>query len=384
MPMINIFQPDLGDEELAAVKQVFRSNWIGRGDAVMRFERAFAAALGADPGCFTSTTCCTEGLFLAPRLFGLGAGDEVIVPSCSFVAVGSAVLDCGARLVFCDVDPRSMNVTAAHIAAKLTSATKAVIVTHYGGHPCDMDAILSLCRPRGVAVIEDAACALGSTYHGRACGTLADLGTWSFDAMKMICTGDGGMIYAPDPPRVEIIKEHLYLGLPNKQKSGMDSSNTGAANWWEFQINRPGRRAIMNNIAGAIGEVQLGKLPRYHARRRQVYDRYLAELTGLDWLRLPPAVPAGCVSSCYFFWIQTDPAVRQKLARHLLEGGVYATYRYWPLHKVDFFRAQVGPQDLPGADEASERTLNLPVHQSLGDADVDKVIALLKAFSPTA
>jgi dTDP-4-amino-4,6-dideoxygalactose transaminase len=379
--MINIFQPCLGAEELARIDAVFRSNWIGKGNAVLDFEKAFAASLRTDPNLFTTSTSCTEGLFLATELFQIGEGDEVIVPACSFVAVGSAVLAAGARLVFCDVDPRSMNVRAEDIAAKLTARTKAVYVTHYSGVPCEMDRILALCRPRGIIVIEDAACAVRSFYKGRACGTLGDMGIWSFDAMKTICTGDGGMLYLRSPELVEAAKESLYLGLPNKQKSGMDSSTHGAANWWEYQITRPGRRAIMNNIAGAIGLAQMEKLPGFLARRRSIHERYEREFAGLGWLALPPPIPADCESSYYFFWIQTD--ARDRLARHLLEQGVYTTFRYWPLHKVDYFAAAASNTgELPGAERASKYTLNLPLHQSLTDDDVAKVIALIRAFRP--
>ncbi len=383
--MINIFQPCLGAEELARIEGVFRSNWIGKGNQVLEFEKAFASSLREDPDCFTTTTSCTEGLFLAGRLFGFGPRDEIVVPTCSFVAVGSVVVESGAKLVFCDVDPRTMNVSAAHLAARITPATKAVFITHYGGVPSEMDEILALCRPRKIAVIEDAACCVRSYYNGRACGTLADMGIWSFDAMKTLCTGDGGMIYLRSPELVEIAKEYLYLGLPNKQKSGMDSSATGAANWWEFEITRPGHRAIMNNIAGAIGLVQMEKLGGFLERRRAIHERYLAELAGMNWLVLPPAIPGGCESSYYLFWIQL--AERDALAAYLLENGVYTTFRYWPLHRVEYFRLRASnpdPAALPGAEFASRCTLNIPLHQSLSDEDVEKIIRLIRGFRTRA
>jgi aminotransferase len=378
--MINVFQPCLGTEELLRIEDVFRSNWVGKGNIVLEFEKAFAASLRADARHFTSTTCCTEGLFLAMELFHIGEADEVIVPACSFVAVGSAVLAAGARLVFCDVDPRSMNVRAEDIAAKLTARTKAVYVTHYSGVPCDMDPILALCQPRGIVVIEDAACAVRSFYKSRACGTLADMGLWSFDAMKIICTGDGGMLYLRTPELIEAARESLYLGLPNKQKSGMDSSAHGAANWWEYQVTRPGRRAIMNNIAGAIGLAQMEKLPGFLARRRAIHERYERELAGLDWLRLPPSIPSDCESSYYFYWVQLKD--RDQLARHLFDHGVYTTFRYWPLHKIDYFQSRADVRDLPGAEFASRHTLNIPLHQSLTEDDATKIINLICAFKP--
>ena len=244
--MINIFQPCLGQEELAGVERVFKSNWIGKGREVVQFEKEFAEAHQSTPDHFTSTTCCTEGLFLAPELFNC-AGYDIIVPTISFVAAGNAVLAADANLVLCDVDPWTLNVRAEDIAKKLTASTKAVFVTHYGGFPCDMDPILDLCAKRRIKVIEDAACAPFAFYKGRACGTMGDMGVWSFDAMKILVTGDGGMIYLKDPEMVARAKEYLYLGLPGKSKSGMDSTENDA--WWVYDVAQSGRRAIMNDIA---------------------------------------------------------------------------------------------------------------------------------------
>ena len=379
--MINIFQPTLGIEELNRLDEVFRSNWVGKGQQVLDFEKAFADSLGVDPQHFTNTTCCTEGLFLSTELFHLGPGDEVIVPTVSFVAVGSAVISSGAKLFFCDVDPHTLNVRAEDIAAKISPNTKAVFVTHYGGLPCDMYPILELCQSRGIKVIEDAACAVHSFYKGQACGTLGDMGVWSFDAMKIVCTGDGGMIYLKDRELLSIVKESLYLGLPGRQKSGMDSASTGAANWWEFEVNRPGRRAIMNNIAGAIGLAQMERLPGFLARRRAIDERYRQELAGIPWLKLPPPIPSDCESSYYLFWVQTPH--RDALAQYLKENGVYSTYRYWPLHKVKYFAQAAGPTPpMPGAEEACKYTLNIPLHQALTNEDVAIIIRLIRDFRP--
>ncbi len=374
--MINFLQPALGQDELAAIADVFASNWIGRGSRVIEFERRFAQGLAADPEKFLSATCCTEGLFLAPHLYELAADDEVIVPSVSFIAVGSCVVASGARLVFCDVDPRTLNATPEIIESKLTKRTRAIVLNHYGGIPCDMDPILELCRSRGILVIEDTACALRSFYKGRACGTMADMGLWSFDAMKTLTTGDGGMIYIASQELATYAREYLYLGLPSRKKSGVDSAAGGVTNWWEITINCPGRRAIMNDVAGAIGLTQLAKLDGFIARRKQIYDAYCEQLAGLDWLELPPPVPSYVQPSHYFFWVQLEK--RDQLARFLLERGVYTTFRYWPLHKVEYFKASEAV--LPGSELASRRTLNLPLHQSLSAADVQRVVDAIREF----
>ncbi len=372
--MINIFQPCLGQEELAGVERVFKSNWIGKGKEVAEFEKQFAFSLNSHPEHFTSTTCCTEGLFLAPELFNC-AGYDIIVPTISFVAVGNAVYAADANLILCDVDPQTLNVRAEDIEKRLTASTKAVYVTHYGGVPCDMDPILDLCQRRNIRVIEDAACAPFAFYRGRACGTMGDMGVWSFDAMKILVTGDGGMIYLNNPEMIERAKEYLYLGLPGKSKSGMDS--TGQDAWWVFDVHRPGRRAIMNDIAGAIGLAQMKKIPEFLTKRRAIDRRYRTELGDVKWLQLRPEIPEHSTSSYYMFWIQTKYNWRDELARYLLQHGIYTTFRYWPLHKTSLFRTN---EHFPNANFAAAHTLNLPIHQSLTDDEVTKIIETIKSF----
>jgi dTDP-4-amino-4,6-dideoxygalactose transaminase len=374
--LIQVFQPSLGEEELKAIGNVFASNWLGKGQSVQAFTEGFAASLQAQPGHFLTTTCCTEGLFLAGELFGFGPEDEVLAPTVSFIAVGHAILSRGAKMVLCDVDARSLNATVDHAAACITPRTKAIYLNHYGGVPCDMDPILELCREKGIAVIEDSACAVRSFYKGKAIGTLGDMGVWSFDAMKALCAGDGGMLHFRSRDLLRKAQESLYLGLPASQKSGLDNSNSGRPAWWEIEVNGYGRRAIMNNITAAIASVQLGKLDGFLKRRREVYETYRREFATLDWLTLPPVLPEHCESSYYFFWVQTE--YRDPLAKYLLEQGIYTTFRYWPLHRVEFFKYPGG--GFPNADWACARTLNLPLHQALSDSDVQQVVEAVRRF----
>ncbi|OQX74451.1 MAG: hypothetical protein B6D59_02505 [Campylobacteraceae bacterium 4484_4] len=375
--MINLFQPSLGKEELAEIEKVFASNWIGKGGYVERFEEMFAQSLKSERSRFLSTTSCTEAIFLSGDLFDFSEEDEVIVPSVSFPSVASSIISRGAKIIFCDVDPHTLNVRAEDIEPVITPRTKALFVTHYGGIPCEMDAIRVLCETHDIRLIEDSACAVRSFYKGEACGTMGDMGMWSFDAMKTLCTGDGGMIYLKDPELMDVAKEQLYLGLPVKQKSGLDSSASGSANWWEFELNRPGRRAIMNNIAGAIGTVQVEKVAGFIARRKEIYERYLEGLGDLEWLRMPPEIPEYVESSYYFFWVQTPE--RDRLARYLLDHEVYTTFRYWPLHKVKYLERYV-TGSYPNSDYAAAQTLDLPLHQSLADGEVEKIIDLIRKF----
>ena len=172
-------------------------------------------------------------------------------------------------------------------------------------------------------------------------------------------------------------KELLYLGLPVKQKSGLDSSTTGAANWWEFELNQFGRRAIMNDITAAIGVCQMNKLPGFLERRKEIYQRYNNELGQCDFLKLPPELSAELESSYYFYWVQTEN--RDALAQHLLDNDIYSTFRYWPLHKVSAF-ASCADIKLDNSDYIASRTLNIPLHHSLTDENVNLIIETIKRF----
>ncbi|WP_410537970.1 DegT/DnrJ/EryC1/StrS family aminotransferase [Streptomyces sp. KL2] len=366
--MINVFQPSLGDEEAAAVAEVFASGWLGHGPRTKAFEAGFAEHIGAGPEQVVFINSCTAGLFLATELLGLGPGDDVVMPSVSFVAAANAVAATGARPVFCDVDPRTLNPTAAHVESALTPRTKAVLVLHYGGHPGDIAAIAALCRRRGVALVEDAACAVASTAHGTACGTFGDIGVWSFDAMKVMVTGDGGALYVRDPELARRARRMAYHGL--EQSSGFSAARV-SHRWWELDVREFGRRIIGNDVTAAIGSVQLRRLPGFVARRREIagtYDRLLADAEGV---RLPPPLPEGHTGSYYFYWVQLDPAVRDGVAADLLKRDIYTTFRYPPLHRVPAYGT--GHGELPGTDEASEATLLLPLHQGLDDTEVRTV-----------
>ncbi len=371
--MINVFQPSLGGYELQAVKDVFRSNWLGKGQRTQDFEYAFADRMGVSREKITSVSCCTEGMFQAIELLGLGAGDEVILPTISFVGAANAVAHSGATPVFCDVDIHSLNVTAVHISEKITPRTRAVIVLQYGGVPPEMSEILGLCEDRNLRLIEDTACGVASRYHGRYCGTLGDVGVWSFDAMKILVTGDGAMMYFGNEALAKKARLSTYLGLTTS--SGF--SGTGNK-WWEFEIDGYGRRAIMNDLASAIGLVQLKRLPEFIERRAAIWRRYQEGIGVSDlYIYQPPPIPQGIDSSYYLYWLQTNQ--RDELAAHLKRAGIYTTFRYYPLHFVAGY-GEVRRGSLPNAEWAAEHTLCLPIHQSLTDAEVDFIIEKVEEF----
>ena len=372
--MINVFQPSLGVEELAAVKDVFDSGWVGKGPRTTRFEAELAGHLGVPAAHVVSMNSCTEAMFLAVELLGIGPGDEVVLPAVSFVGAANAVAARGGTVRFCDVDPASLNPRPDHVERMLTGRTKAVLVLHYGGFPGWVAEIAALCHDRGIALVEDAACSIASRVDGRACGTFGDVGAWSFDAMKILVTGDGGLLYARDPELAVRARRDGYLGMD--KVSGF-SQVAHADRWWEFEVCSFGRRSVTNDLAAAIGLVQLGRLAGFMRRRREIAAAYDAELAGVPGLRTPPPLPAGHESSHWLYWIRLDERVRDAVARRLYEREVYSTFRYPPLHRMPIYGAD--RTALPGAEQAAAETLCLPMHQSLTDADVAQVVAEVRA-----
>lgn len=365
--MINVFQPSVGKEELEAVGKVFESNWLGRGKLNTQFEENFADHLGVGKEHIVTTNCCSEGLFLSQDIFGIGAGDEVILPTCSFVGAANAIRHAGADIAFCDVDRRTMNVTASDIEKKITPKTKAVLLVHYGGIPCDMDEIMKLADAYHLKVIEDAACGVYSTYKGRALGTIGDMGMWSFDAMKILVCGDGAALYFKDEELRERASKLMYFGL--ESKSGF--SNAVDQKWWEFEISSFGHRAIMNDVTAAMGIEQLKKLPGFIARRAEIAAMYDAALKDLDWLTIPDELPADCTHTHYFYYIQLKNDKRDALAKFLRDNDIYTTYRYYPLHRVKYYGCT---ETFENAEWASEHTLCLPIHQALTNDEVNYII----------
>ncbi|MCF2436250.1 DegT/DnrJ/EryC1/StrS family aminotransferase [Streptomyces thinghirensis] len=371
--MINLFQPQVGKEELDAVAEVFDSHWLGHGPRTKAFEADFAEHIGVDAEQVVFINSGTAGLFLALEALDLAEGDEVVLPSLSFVAAANAIGSTGARPVFCDVDARTLNPTAEDVERSLTPRTKAVIVLHYGGYPGDIVRIARLCRERGVALVEDAACSVASRVGGRAVGSFGDLAMWSFDAMKVMVTGDGGMLYVRDRELAARARRLAYHGLA--QPSGFGHAKV-SHRWWELDVPEIGRRVIGNDLTAAIGSVQLRRLPELVARRREIVELYDRELAGLDGVRTPPPLPEGHESSYYFYWVQMSPEIRDEVASELYAAGIYTTFRYAPLHKVPAYRAQ--DEVLPASDKASGETLCLPLHPGLADDDVRTVAAALR------
>lgn len=362
--MINVFQPTINEADILAVTNTLQSGWIGRGEKVQQLERMFANYIGVDYDQVVSINSCTEALFLACEMLDIEDSD-VIIPSIHFVGAANAVLCHKGYPSFCDVDSRTLNPTLDNIKSAYTSRTVGVILLHYGGVPCaDILSIRKWCKSRDIWLIEDSACSLGATLNGQHCGTFGDIGVWSFDAMKLITTGDGGMMYFADPDMAQQARLRTYLGTDSA--SGLNSDKT---RWWEFEVKQPARRSIMNDVAASLGISQMDRIREFRTQRLLTHFQYDEALRGI--VEVPPFYQGE--SAAYFYWIQTPQ--RDALAQYLRANGIYVTFRYYPLHWV--FRTG---DKLPGAEKAANETLLLPLHCGLSDSDVGYVCGKVRGF----
>jgi aminotransferase len=377
--MINIYQPSLGEEEVSAVRKVFQSNWLGYGRSGTKqdeFVNKFASAIGdIDTNCMTTISCCSEALFQSIGAY-ISPGDEVIMPSISFIATANAVVHYKGIPVFCDVDRHTLNPSVSDIEKCITDKTRIVVIIHYAGVPCDIKGIVTLCKQHNIILIEDNASSPFAKVDGQNTGTFGDMGLWSFDPMKIITTGDGGMIYSKDLNILQHIKYNTYLGL---KSSG--STNAVDKKWWEFNIETPGSKSTMNDLSAAIGIQQLQKLQSFMSVRKRIHKLYNELLKDIKWLSIPPSTAGNVESSYYMYYIQTHDATdRDNLAKYLRDHGVYTTFRYYPLHWVEYFSEFKSPCELSNSEYAAMHTLNLPLHQDITESDVRQIVKLINLY----
>ncbi|MBU5424210.1 DegT/DnrJ/EryC1/StrS family aminotransferase [Cellulomonas hominis] len=368
---IDVMRPWLGAEEVAAVTAVLESGWVAQGPRVAEFERAFAAAQQADHAVAVSS--CTTALHLALVVAGVGPGDDVVVPSFSFIATANAVVHAGARPVFADVDPVTGNLTAATVADALTARTRAVVAVDQGGVPVDLDDVRALTDPRGIVVVEDAACAAGSTYRGRPVGAGAEVAAWSFHPRKILTTGEGGMVTTARGDwalRARRLREHaMSVSAADRHAQVLAASE---------EYLEVGFNYRMTDLQAAVGLVQLGRLPEAVARRRALAARYAAGLADVPGLR-PVADPPWGTANFQSYWVEVGPEHpldRDGLLAHLAARDISARRGIMAAHREPAY----GGRDhapLPATERLTDRTLILPLFHGLTEADQDRVIDAL-------
>ncbi|MCK5850654.1 MAG: DegT/DnrJ/EryC1/StrS family aminotransferase [Kiritimatiellae bacterium] len=366
--MIQVFKPCMGQEEIDAVSEVLRSGWIGLGPKTAEFEKRFAEF--CDTRYAVGVNSATAALDLAMSLMGITQGDEVIIPTMTFVSTAHAPVYHRATPVFADVDPITLNIDIADVANKVSPRTKAVIPVHYSGRPVDMDALKEAVG--NIPIVEDCAHAVGARYKGRPVGGLGTIGCFSFHAVKNLAMGDGGALTLNDEDRYERTKRLRWLGI---DKGTWDRSELEKSYWWEYQVDEIGLTCHMNDIAAAIGLVQLSKLTDMNARRRKIAKMYFSGLAGISEIELPPDDDDVFRSSWHIFHIKCER--RNDLSVFLQENGIATGVHYKPIHTYKCYDTNI---HLANAEALQHRILTLPLYPSLSNSEMDLVIGKIREF----
>lgn len=370
---IPFHRADLGEEEVQAVADVIRSGWLTMGAKTFEFEKQFARYVGASHAVAVSS--CTAALHLALEAIGVQRGDEVLVPTTTFTATAEVVTYFGARPVFVDVDPVTLNLDPADAERRITARTKAIIPVHLAGTPCDMREILEIARRHSIRVIEDAAHALPSSYQSQKIGSISDLTAFSFYATKTLTTGEGGMITTEDAEcakRLQVMRLHGIARDAWKRYSAEGS--------WFYEVLEAGYKYNLTDLQAALGLAQLAKCDDMFVGRQRVAERYSTAFKEIAALQVP-SVPEDRTTSWHLYILRLKldrlGIDRNQFIRELAERGVSTSVHFIPLHLQPVYQREFKYKagDCPIAEREYQRSLSLPIYSSMHDEEIEYVIS---------
>lgn len=366
--MIPISRPSIGQKELDKVKEVFDSGWLGMGELVYEFENKIKKFLEVENVIAVNTG--TSALHIALDAFGIKAGDEVIVPSLTFVASIQAIVACQARPVFCEIYADTLNIDTRDLERKITSKTRAIMPVHYGGQPCVIDEIVDIAAKNKIFVIEDAAHAFASKYKDKYIGHFSDASCFSFDPIKIITCGEGGAVVVKDK---EIAKKIIYKRILGIDKDTWHRYKHRRS--WFYQVTTEGFRYHLSNINAAIGLVQFKKIDKFIKKRRKIaqeYDRAFSNLAGISLLKRDYDEIAP------FNYIIKIKKNREYLIRYLKDREIESGIHYIPNHLHPLFRSS--SVSLPTTEKVWKQILSLPLYYEMTKSEVEKVINAVIQF----
>lgn len=372
--MIPLFKPSLGKEEERAVVKTLRSGWLGNGPQAAELEKKMAKLTGTKFA--VALNSATAALHLS-LLTTIKPGDEVISSSLTFVAANQAILQAGGRIVFADCDPDTLSTDTADVLEKITAKTKAVIVTHYGGHPADLKPLVKACAKKKIALIEDCAHACGSYYYNQNVGSLGTLGCFSFAAIKNLTTGDGGMVVTNDKKLAERIRHLAWSGISSSTWVRYRQHGPEAHRKWEYDVTDLGFKYQMNDIAASIGLVQFSKLNKNNLKRKLIFKKYNQGFKNVSWIK-PLTLKPWAKSSHHNYVIKVPAASRDRLIEHLNKNGISANVHYLPNHYYQMFKKF--PHDVPVTEKVWQQIVLLPIFPDLTAADQEKIIKAVTGF----
>jgi dTDP-4-amino-4,6-dideoxygalactose transaminase len=368
--------PAIGKEEINSVIRVLKSGWISTGPQVRRFEELFAEYLGVRYACALSS--CSAALHLSLLASGIGKNDEVIVSPFTYPATANAIVHVQGKPVFVDIDARTMNINPDLIMAKINARTKAIILVHFAGRPCDMRRIMDVVRKYKLIVIDDASHALGAQYYGKKIGSISDLTCFSLYANKNITTAEGGMVTTNNRKLIEKIRVLSFNGI---DKRPWERFRNGSISHYRFTF--PGYKYNMTDIEAAIGIEQLKKLNNFLKRREEVWEAYDREFRGLA-VSIPSPVEPFTRHARHLYTLIVDKERsginRDDFRLALRKMHVGTGLHFISLHLQPYYQRTFGFRrgDLPVAAYISERIVSLPLSANLSNKDVKRIIRIVK------
>jgi perosamine synthetase len=366
--MIPVQRPSVGKEELESVGKVFESRWLGMGSVTKEFEDAVSDFIGG--GKVVAVNTGTTALHLAFDAIGLKPGDEVIVPSLTYVATIQAITATGAVPVFCDVEEDTLNIDTNGIEERVTERTKAIVAVHYRGMPCDMDTLLDIAKRHNIRLVEDAAHAFGSHYKGRRIGSFGDLTCFSFDPIKNITCGEGGAVITHDGGALELLQRKRILGIDKDTWSRYRNERS-----WFYDVTTQGYRYHMSNVNAAIGLSQLKKYDAMNSRKVSIAKRYDQAFSGLNRIKLLRTDYDGIGLFMYIVRVLDD---RDGLMSFLKQRGIGSGIHYIPSHVFTLYKKE--GTKLPVTESLYRQILTLPLYPEMDDGQVEQVISAIKEW----
>lgn len=374
--MLVFGQPLICEAELNEVIDSMQKSWLGTGPKVHQFEKDFAAYKGV-PYC-AAVNSCTAALHLSCLALGLKPGDEVITTAMTFCASVNAIIHSGATPVLADIDPITLNIDPQQIESRITDKTKAILVVHLAGRPCDMDAVMTISQKYGLAVVEDCAHAIESEYKGQHVGTFGDFGCFSFYSTKNITTGEGGMVIGRDENLINKIKTMALHGL--SKDAWKRFSDEGYKHY--YVVDR-GFKYNMMDLQAAIGIHQLKRIQEWWIRRQQIWEHYMSAFKGMR-LGLPAPAETDTRHAYHLFSVRIDQAKagisRDRFMEELTRRNIGVGVHYLSIPEHPFYQKEFGwePSDYPHAQRYGRETVSLPMSPKLSDQDVDDVVNAVK------
>ncbi len=374
---IPVAKPFIGREEEAAVLEVLRSGWVSQGPKVAEFEKRFAEYVGAAHAIAVSS--CTTALHMALMAAGIEPGDEVLCPSLSFIATANSIRYCGAAPIFVDVDPVTYNMDPAKIEAAITPKTKGILIVHQIGLPSDIAAIAAIAKRHNLALVEDAACAIGSEYDGKRIGMPHTLmACFSFHPRKILTTGEGGMITTADATIADRLRKMRQHAMSVSDLARHSSTQVVSESYPEVGYNYR-----MTDMQAALGLVQLQRLDEMIARRRQLAMRYSEALANISWM-LPPVEPVGYRHNFQSYMVRLTngaPMTRDQFMQELLNRGISSRRGIMASHRELPYAEERWTKELKESEAVTDNCIILPLYHTMTEEDQDYVIESIREIN---